>query len=991
MANRYWVGGTGTWNGTNTTNWSATSGGSGGASVPTSIDDVIFNSSSGASGTTVTIATGNTGAKSITTTGFARTLTGSAAITVSGNLTVGSTTTFSYTGTMTFDANATITSNGKSIGAVIVDGSGITVQLAGAIAMGTRDITVTQGTFTTNNYSVTAGSLLSNNSNTRTINLGSSTVTLSDTGTVLNFLDSANLTFNAGTSSFSLTGSFTTKTINGGGQTFYDVTIAASGANGNAITGANTFRNLTIEAPTTNALRQTTFSDDQTITGTFSATGASAISRTFITSNTLGTNRTLTCNAVSFGDTDFRDITIAGSAVPASGTRLGDAGGNSGITFVTKDVYWNLAGNQNFTATAWALSDGGTPDVNNFPLAQDTAIITSTSPASGSTITLSTAYLTPTIDTSDRTSNTLTLTGSANLYGDLILGTGITATTTTLTFLGRAQTITSSGVSIPAITINSVVGTLDIADALSLTGTLTLTSGTFDAVSYNVTCSAFSSGNSNTRTLNMGSGLWTLTGTGTLWNTGTTTNLTLNKDTANILLSNNTASITRTFTNGSGTSFNKITIGGETSTSTTSFANDATYGELASTKTVAHTVRFGVAAPRTINTWSITGTAGNVVSVISGIVGSQASFTLNNVTSGIDYLAVQDINVTTADKFYVGANSTDNGNNTNVYFTAAPAVIFGEVSMTSTGAIYVDGFVIKSFDCSISGSASLDSNGFLIKESSCNIDGLATVSALGTKQIIGSSDVLCSSILVGLGTKLSLANVNLESDATLVSNAIRVLFADCSVNSTASLIATSNVIASGLVGINGLATTSGSAIKDVFASSALVGEVFVYGLGGRIADATSSLSALATTNFNGIRQKIGSSSISGSATVDSSAIRQRIGNSDITASATTSSAANIIASGNINVTGISLVNGLGNANFAGSSSLTGIAISSSIGYIYGEEWSDSQADSNTWTANSVGSNNWTDKQIDSNTWTLIPVSNNNWTEVSANNNSWANK
>ena len=45
MADRYWVGGSGAWDAT-TTHWSATSGGSGGASVPTSADNVIFNQAS---------------------------------------------------------------------------------------------------------------------------------------------------------------------------------------------------------------------------------------------------------------------------------------------------------------------------------------------------------------------------------------------------------------------------------------------------------------------------------------------------------------------------------------------------------------------------------------------------------------------------------------------------------------------------------------------------------------------------------------------------------------------------------------------------------------------------------------------------------------------------------------------------------------------------------------------------------------------------------
>jgi hypothetical protein len=47
MATYYWVGGSGTWDTSTTTNWSATSGGSGGAGVPTTADDVIFDVNSG--------------------------------------------------------------------------------------------------------------------------------------------------------------------------------------------------------------------------------------------------------------------------------------------------------------------------------------------------------------------------------------------------------------------------------------------------------------------------------------------------------------------------------------------------------------------------------------------------------------------------------------------------------------------------------------------------------------------------------------------------------------------------------------------------------------------------------------------------------------------------------------------------------------------------------------------------------------------------------
>ena len=53
MATRYWVGGTGDWDASDTTHWSDSSGGAGGQSVPGSSDSVIFDSSSG--GGTITL------------------------------------------------------------------------------------------------------------------------------------------------------------------------------------------------------------------------------------------------------------------------------------------------------------------------------------------------------------------------------------------------------------------------------------------------------------------------------------------------------------------------------------------------------------------------------------------------------------------------------------------------------------------------------------------------------------------------------------------------------------------------------------------------------------------------------------------------------------------------------------------------------------------------------------------------------------------------
>lgn len=335
------------------------------------------------------------------------------------------------------------------------------------------------------------------------------------------------------------------------------------------------------------------------------------------------------------------------------------------------DRYW-VGGTANWDGTAgtkWATSSGGLGGAS-VPTTADDVFFTNLSTG---TCTISAA------NTGAKSINctgfTGTIAGSVGITvaGSVTLVAGMTYTNTgTVAFTGTG-TLTTAGKTFSAVTVNGSGITLTLGDALN-TGTrnLSITLGTFDAAGYNVTVGGtVISSNSNVRTITMGSGLWTLTGTGTVWNTGTTTNLTFNKDTANILLSNTTTT-GRTFSGG-GLSFNKLTIGGSTGTSTTSLFGASTYSELASTKTVAHTVQIGQSANGfSVDTWSITGTVGNVVTVNSNVVGTQRNFNLTNVTSGIDYLSVTDIRVNQANRFYVGANSTNGGNNSNVIFTAAP-------------------------------------------------------------------------------------------------------------------------------------------------------------------------------------------------------------------------------------------------------------------------------------------------------------------------------
>ena len=669
MADRYWVGGTASWDGTAGTKWSATSGGAGGASVPTTADDVFFDANSTG---TCTIATGNTGAKSINCTGFTGTIAGTTAITVAGSVTLVAGMTYTHTGTMTFTGTGTLTTAGKTFSGVTVNGTGITLTLGDALNTSTRSVTITQGTFDTASYNVTAGTLTSSNSNTRTITLGSSTLTLSATGATVSLLTATNLTFNAGTSQINLTSS--DGRVEATNLTFYNVSFTSTSAGTRQITGANTFNNLTLTASAA-GLTQLFIAANQTVNGTFTCAGSSAIARGFVRSNTIGTTRTITAATLSANDCDFRDITIAGGAAGTAPTRAGDVGGNSGITFPAAKTVYRVGTNTTWAgSSSWALTSGGAGSDDNFPLAQDTAVINEDTALTG-TLSFTTRYSVSAIDCSSRTS-TITLSHNViqTIYGSYTLGSGVTLTgTSNQFFAGRGTMVfTSAGKTITfPLFVEAPGGTFQLGDAYSASNTVTLTRGTFDANNYNVTCTTFASSNSNTRTITMGSGLWTLTGTGIVWNLATTTNLTFNKNTADILLSNTTTTA-RTF-EGGGLSYNKLTIGGATGTSTLTIRGTNSFTELASTKTVAHTVRFNT-NQGTIDTWSITGTAGNVVTFEGFAAGTRRTFNLTNVTGGIDYLAVRDIGVNQANRFYVGANSTDNGNNLNVIFTAPPAV-----------------------------------------------------------------------------------------------------------------------------------------------------------------------------------------------------------------------------------------------------------------------------------------------------------------------------
>jgi hypothetical protein len=537
VATYFWVNGNGNWNATDTTNWALSSGGAGGAGVPTLTDDVIFdaNSNTGTDPFTVTV-TGTSASPAVcrdfTASGLDGALTlsmtvNTARLDIYGSITLPATN-FTISAIalsrITFKATTTgktITSNGVNFSnaSIYFDGAGGEWSLIGAF---TQDISgrvyVNSGSFKTDNYSFTVAYFISEGNLAKSITLGSSSVTLS-TGSGVSFTGT-NLTFDAGTSNVTSGSSNTQFTANG--TTWYNVNFS-TGNTGNTITilGNNTFNNLTFAGPTATFIRGVTLGDNQTVNGTLTlGTANTAIRRMFVRSDVVGTPRTITAATVAtLADVDFRDIVGAGLGT-WSGTRLGNCGGNTGITFdAAKTVYYNDTNGGIWTDTAWALSSGGAVDINNFPLAQDTVIFDNTGWTSGSLAT-NAFWNYGTLDFSSLT-NAVTFSTAGQLsfvYGDIILSPSLSISGSLIIFFNgnnKTQTVTSAGKTFTqGFNIDSPTVTVKLQGNLISTGAngFTLTQGTLDLNNFDLTCLTFSSSNSNVRSIAFGTGEINVTG-----------------------------------------------------------------------------------------------------------------------------------------------------------------------------------------------------------------------------------------------------------------------------------------------------------------------------------------------------------------------------------------------------------------------------------------------------------------------------------------------
>jgi hypothetical protein len=428
MANRYWVtGGDGNWN--STTNWSTSSGGASGASVPGSSDAALLDANSGSG--TVTLDISPT-IQTLTCTGFTGTLafgTNTISLNSTGTIFTGATT-MTVTGTpQIICTNNSATSRTLSSGGAVTEANSISIRITagtGTVALGTssyRDLDFTDGV----NPTGYAGAL------------SSSTVTVFG-----NFRASTGMTQTAGTGSLIFAATSGTKTIDTAGVTF-DRPFTFNGIGGTfqlqaALTSGAT-RTCTLTNGTLNLAGYTL------TTGIFNSNNGNVRTLAFGVGNITVTGNATTvwsCSNLtnfSYTGTPTVNFTYSGS----TGTRTI----NNGVTGATETnvVDFNVtAGSDQWTATA----------VNSVRNLNFTGF-----------------------------SGVTGLFGAGFIYGNLILSATqtVTASSNATTFAATSgvKTITTNNVLIDRpLTFNGIGGTWACQDALTLgsTKTLTMTNGT---------------------------------------------------------------------------------------------------------------------------------------------------------------------------------------------------------------------------------------------------------------------------------------------------------------------------------------------------------------------------------------------------------------------------------------------------------------------------------------------------------------------------------
>ncbi len=626
MATKYWIGGTATWDNVNDLNWSTSSGGANDTTHPTSGDAVVLDDASG--GGTVTLG---------------------------ADISVTSITCGAFTGTLDFAAtNPTMQTFANT-------GTGTrTVSFGSAIFTMTGNAGTIWNSATQTNLTTTANTAVVNF--TYAGSTGTRTIALGAVGTPGNH-PAMNIT--AGTDTVTLNSS-----------NFSDLNFTGFAGNATGASTMNIYGNLTMSATMTSTIsgvfgfKATSGTKTITMNGvamvnafTFDGVGGTwnlqdnlvTTGTITITNGTFNANaKTLTCGAVGSG-TGTKVFTITNSILNITGV--------NGVSLSSAGLTVNATGSTiNFTA-AGATFSGSNSTWGNLNFTAGGTILGPTSSATCNNLTVTGVGASDVFQI--RNSGSWTINGALTLTGSsagtpLAMTTQTAGTTATCTVKGTT-TFDKCTFTDWNLTLNGASASCTLSEDLTLGGngatTLTVTQGVFNDNNKNVAVKLFAASNTNTRTITKGTGLWTLTGTGTVWNTATTTGLTFT-DAGTTKITDEATAAGCTFSGG-GLSYNTLWFARGANTESNTLVGNNSFVTLKDDGSEAHSLLFTAASTTSANNFEISGTSGKLITLNSTSTDTFNLIATEDIQSR-DYLNIQHSVATPLNHWYAGANSVDN-------------------------------------------------------------------------------------------------------------------------------------------------------------------------------------------------------------------------------------------------------------------------------------------------------------------------------------------
>jgi hypothetical protein len=217
-------------------------------------------------------------------------------------------------------------------------------------------------------------------------------------------------------------------------------------------------------------------------------------------------------------------------------------------------------------------------------------------------------------------------------------------------FIGTNVSVINAPCNVNCSFITSLTSSQNITltGNINVGGNITSNSG-FNANNYNVTANGFLSNNANTRTITMGSGTWTLTGSGTVWDITDATNLTLNSIACQINLTSDTA---KTFIGGGQAYYGVLDQGGTAGVAgDLTIVGNNTFSRLTNSISPC-AIKFKAGSNNSFYNFLLQGTSGNLVTITSDTAAQHTLTKIDGGTVQVGYCSISYSNATPTNTWY---------------------------------------------------------------------------------------------------------------------------------------------------------------------------------------------------------------------------------------------------------------------------------------------------------------------------------------------------